>query len=113
MLSLHVERNMEIERSLESESKSSKSISNNNTNEIMDRKFYDDLVEAEKIMDKYVFSMILLGWNPEDIKTEYFGLSLEAADAFVETYKEYDKNLVLKHCGGLFKCKQFKALLGL
>lgn len=111
MLSLNIERNMEVERSLESESKSSKSISNNN--DIMDRRFYDDLVAAEKIMDKYVFSMILLGWNPEDIKTEYFGVSLEAADAFVEAYKEYDKELVLKHCGGLFKCKQFKALLGL
>lgn len=111
MLSLHVERNMEVERSLESESKSSKSISNNN--DIMDRRFYDDLVAAEKVMDKYVFSMVLLGWNPEDIKTEYFGVSLEAADAFVEAYKEYDKELVLKHCGGLFKCKQFKALLGL
>lgn len=112
MLSLNIERNIEVERSLESESKSSKSISNNN-NDIMDRRFYDDLVAAEKIMDKYVFSMILLGWNPEDIKTEYFGVSLEAADAFVEAYKEYDKELVLKHCGGLFKCKQFKALLGL
>lgn len=110
MLSLHVERNMEVERNLESETKSP-SISNNN--EILDRRFFDDLVAAEKIMDKYVFSMILLGWNPEDIKTEYFGVSLEAADAFVEAYKEYDKNLVLKHCGGLFKCKQFKALLGL
>lgn len=111
MLSLNIERNMEVERSLESESKSSKSMSNNN--DIMDRRFYDDLVAAEKIMDKYVFSMVLLGWNPDDIKTEYFGVSLEAADAFVEAYKEYDKELVLKHCGGLFKCKQFKALLGL
>ena len=111
MLSLNIERNMEVERSLESESKSSKLISNNN--DIMDRRFYDDLVAAEKIMDKYVFSMLLLGWNPEDIKSEYFGVSLEAADAFVEAYKEYDKELVLKHCGGLFKCKQFKALLGL
>lgn len=111
MLSLHVERNMEVERSLESESKSSKLISNNN--DIMDRRFYDDLVAAEKVMDKYVFSMVLLGWNAEDIKAEYFGVSLEAADVFVEAYKEYDKNLVLKHCGGLFKCKQFKALLGL
>lgn len=111
MLSLHVERNMEVERSLESESKSSKSISNNN--DIMDRRFYDDLVAAEKVMDKYVFSMVLLGWNPEDIKSEYFGVSLEAADAFVEAYKEYDKELVLKHCGGLFKSKQFKALLSL
>lgn len=111
MLSLNIERNMEVERSLESESKSSKSISNNN--DIMDRRFYDDLVAAEKVMDKYVFSMVLLGWNPEDIKSEYFGVSLEAADAFVEAYKEYDKELVLKHCGGLFKCKQFKALLGL
>ena len=110
MLSLHVERSLSIERSLESE-ESSKSISNNN--DIMDRRFYDDLVAAEKIMDKYVFSMVLLGWNPEDIKVEYFGVSLEAADAFVEVYKEYDKELVLKHCGGLFKCKQFKALLGL
>lgn len=111
MLSLHVERNMEVERSLESESKSFKSISNNN--DIMDRRFYDDLVAAEKVMDKYVFSMVLLGWNPEDIKSEYFGVSLEAADAFVEAYKEYDKELVLKHCGGLFKSKQFKALLSL
>ena len=111
MLSLNIERNMEVERSLESESKSSKSISNNN--DIMDRRFYDDLVAAEKVMDKYVFSMVLLGWNPEDIKSEYFGVSLEATDAFVEAYKEYDKELVLKHCGGLFKCKQFKALLGL
>lgn len=111
MLSLHVERNMEVERSLESESKSSKSISNNN--DIMDRRFYDDLVAAEKVMDKYVFSMVLLGWNPEDIKSEYFEVSLEAADAFVEAYKEYDKELVLKHCGGLFKSKQFKALLSL
>lgn len=110
MLSLHVERSLSIERSLESE-ESSKSISNNN--DIMDRRFYDDLVAAEKIMDKYVFSMLLLGWNPEDIKAEYFGVSLEAADAFVEAYKEYDKELVLKHCGGLFKCKQFKVLLGL
>lgn len=110
MLSLHVERSLSIERSLESE-ESSKSISNNN--DIMDRRFYDDLVAAEKIMDKYVFSMLLLGWNPEDIKSEYFGVSLEAADAFVEAYKEYGKELVLKHCGGLFKCKQFKALLGL
>lgn len=111
MLSLNIERNMEVERSLESESKSSKSISNNN--DIMDRRFYDDLVAAEKVMDKYVFSMVLLGWNPEDIKSEYFGVSLEAADAFVEAYKEYDKELVLKHCGGLFKSKQFKALLSL
>lgn len=111
MLSLNIERNMEVERSLESESKSSKSISNNN--DIMDRRFYDDLVAAEKIMDGYTFSMVLLGWNPEDIKSEYFGVSLEAADAFVEAYKEYDKELVLKHCGGLFKCKQFKALLDL
>lgn len=111
MLSLNIERNMEVERSLESESKSSKSISNNN--DIMDRRFYDDLVAAEKVMDKYVFSMVLLGWNPEDIKSEYFGVSLEAADAFVEAYKEYDKELVLKHCGGLFKSKQFKALLNL
>lgn len=111
MLSLNIERNMEVERSLESKSKSSKSISNNN--DIMDRRFYDDLVAAEKVMDKYVFSMVLLGWNPEDIKSEYFGVSLEAADAFVEAYKEYDKELVLKHCEGLFKCKQFKALLGL
>lgn len=110
MLSLHVERSLSIERSLESE-ESSKSISNNN--DIMDRRFYDDLVAAEKVMDKYVFSMVLLGWNLEDIKVEYFRVSLEAADAFVEAYKEYDKELVLKHCGGLFKCKQFKALLGL
>ena len=110
MLSLHVERSLSIERSLESE-ESSKSISNNN--DIMDRRFYDDLVAAEKIMDKYVFSMLLLGWNPEDIKAEYFEVSLEAVDAFVEAYKEYDKELVLKHCGGLFKSKQFKALLSL
>lgn len=111
MLSLNIERNMEVERSLESESKSFKSISNNN--DIMDRRFYDDLVAAEKVMDKYVFSMVLLGWNPEDIKSEYFEVSLEAADAFVEAYKEYDKELVLKHCGGLFKSKQFKTLLSL
>lgn len=111
MLNLNVERNIEVERSLESEEPSI--ISNNNTNEILDRKFFDDLATAEKYMDTYIFSAISLGWNLEDIKAEYFGVALEAIDNFVEAYKEYDKETVMKYCGGLLKSKQFKALLNL
>lgn len=109
MLNLCVERNMEVERNLESETKSSESISNNN--EILDRRFFDDLVAAEKYMDAYIFSAISLGWNLEDIKEQYFALSLEAYDSFVESYKEYDKDVIMKYCGGLSKSKQFRSLL--